>query len=357
MLGLLAAACVLVTLPGTAWASPPAQPALKTWGADGAVKSEVIIGNVLYFGGSFSSVISPDGTQTMQRRHLAAVDLTTGDLLPWSPGTNGSVETMATDGTQIFVGGSFTTLGGVSRNRLGAVDLAGTALPWTTGANDTVLALAVSGTQIFVGGRFTTLGGQSRSRLGAVTTAGALLPWSPSADDRVKALTLLSSGDVVAGGYFLNVNGASHARIVRLDATTGNTLPWSSSATTQVVSLVTGPDDSVYGGIGGPGGGKVRGWTDTGGAKWTVQMDGDANAVTYYGGQVIAGGHWIELNGGTTLSRLAAFDPDTGALDTSWAPTPNKQVWSLATDGTNLVVGGVFTRISKGSYRRVAVFR
>jgi len=267
------------------------------------------------------------------------------------------VETMATDGTQIFVGGSFTSVAGVARNRLGAVDLTGNALPWITGANDTVLALAVNGTDLFVGGRFTTLGGQSRSRLGEVTTAGALLPWSPSADDRVKALTLLSSGDVVAGGYFTTVNGENHQRVVRLDATTGDTLSWSSGSTTQVVDLVTGPDDSVYGAVAGPGGGKVRAWTDTGASSWIVQMDGDVNAVAYYGGQVIAGGHWVNLNGGTTLSRLAAFDPDTGALDTSWAPTPNKQVWALTTDGTNLAVGGIFTRISKGTYRRVAVYR
>jgi hypothetical protein len=142
-----------------------------------------------------------------------------------------------------------------------------------------------------------------------------------------------------------------------LDPTTGNTLPWSTGSTTQVVDLVTGPDDTVYGAVAGPGGGHVRAWTATGGSRWIVQMDGDANAVTYYGGEVIAGGHWIQLNGGTTLSRLAAFDPGTGALDTSWAPNPNKQVWSLGTDGTNLVVGGIFTHISNGSYRRVAVFR
>jgi hypothetical protein len=62
--------------------------------------------------------------------------------------------------------------------------------------------------------------------------------------------------------------------------------------------------------------------------------------------------------GGTVhLPRLAAFNPANGTPDTSWAPTPNRQVWAFATDGTTLAVGGVFTNISKGTYRRVALFR
>jgi hypothetical protein len=83
------------------------------------------------------------------------------------------------------------------------------------------------------------------------------------------------------------------------------------------------------------------------------------NAVTYYQGQVIAGGHWIYMTDGTIfLPRMAAFDPATGTPDTSWKPKPNKQVWSLATDGgSTLAVGGVFTRVSGGAYRRVAVYK
>ena len=102
-----------------AFATPPQAPALKTWGATGAVKAELIMGNTLYLGGSFTSMISPDGSTTTSRKHLAAIDLTTGALLPWAPSTNGSVEALATDGTNVVLGGSFTTINGVSRSRLG----------------------------------------------------------------------------------------------------------------------------------------------------------------------------------------------------------------------------------------------
>jgi len=57
-----------------AQATPPAKPTLKTWGASSAVKSQVIVGTTLYFGGDFTSVTSSDGTTSVARRHLAAID-------------------------------------------------------------------------------------------------------------------------------------------------------------------------------------------------------------------------------------------------------------------------------------------
>jgi hypothetical protein len=83
------------------------------------------------------------------------------------------------------------------------------------------------------------------------------------------------------------------------------------------------------------------------------------NAVAHYGGQVIAGGHWIYLDSGATfLSRFAAFDPATGAADTAWRPKLNKRVWAFATDGAStLTLGGVFTPAGGSAYRRVAAYR
>jgi len=353
----LSVAVSAVALPVASHATPPAKPALKTWGATGAVRSQLIIGGTLYIGGAFTSMVSPDGLTTVTRRHLAAIDLATGDLLPWAPSANGSVESMVTDGVSLFLGGSFTTVNGVARSRLAAVDTAGTLVSWAGGANGTVLALHLRGTTVYVGGAFTTLEGQPRDRLGAVTTAGELLAWTAPANDRVKAITTTAIGDVVIGGYFNQVNGATADHIERLDAATGATLSWSYPSSAEVVGLVTGPDDNIYAAIAGSGG-KVRSWTNDGHLRWTVYTDGDVNAIAYSGGQVIAGGHWIYMNDGATyLPRLAAFDPATGTVDLTWMPKPNRQVWSFATDGTNLTVGGVFTTISRASCRRVAVYR
>jgi hypothetical protein len=348
----------VVGLAPPAGATPPAAPALDTWGATGAVRAEVIIGTTLYIGGSFTSVVSPDGATTIARSHLAAIDLTTGDLLPWSPSTNGSVLAMVTDGTTLYIGGSFTTVNSTAQARLAALDAAGALVPWATGASATVDALHLRGTTLYVGGAFTTLGGEPRGYLGATTTTGDLLPWDPQANARVKAITSVASGEIVVGGLFTSVGGQSIDHIDGLDPTTGASLSWSYPSSQEVVELITGPDDNVYGAIAGAGG-KVRSWTNDGHLRWTVYTDGDVNAVTYYGGQVIAGGHWVYMTDGTVkVPRLTAFDPATGAPDTAWKPKPNKQVWSLATDGgSTLAVGGVFTTVSRQAHRRVAVFK
>jgi len=354
----LVASFGLVALAQPAFATPAQAPYVKGWGANNTPKAQVIVGNTLYLGGSFKSMISADGSTIVPRLHLAAIDLTTGDLLPWNPGANGTVEAMVFDGTNLIIGGSFTRIGNQTRNRLGAVSLSGSIPSWATGADNSVLALALRGNTVYVGGQFLTLGGQPRTRLGAVSTSGALQDWSASADDRVRAITL-TADDVVVGGTFLTLNGTDNPHIGRLDSATGATLSWNYNSSAELTGLVTGPDNNVYASIGG-GGGRARSWSSTGTLRWTTWTDGDVNAITFFGGQVIIGGHWIYMDPGTpnpiNLPRLAALNPDTGRPDMSWSPKPNKQVWALGADGTTLVVGGVFTSVSKSTYRRLALY-
>jgi len=348
-----------LVLPSAAQATPPGKPTLSTWGASSAVRAQVIVGTTLYIGGDFTSVISPDGTTSAPRGHLAAIDLTTGDLLPWSPSANGEVAAMATDGVNIYVGGAFTKVNGTSRVHLAAVDQTGGLLSFKAATNGKVEALHLLGTTLYVGGAFTAVRGTTRDYLAAVSTTGTLLDWDPEANASVRAITSVASGDIVVGGFFTAVGGQSIDHIDALDPITGQSKSWSYPSSAEVVGLVTGPDDDVYGAVAGSGG-KVRSWTNEGDLRWTVYTDGDVNAIAYYGGQVIAGGHWIYMNSGATyLPRLAAFDPATGTVDMTWQPKPNKQIWSLATDeaGTTLGVGGVFTTISKTTERRLAVFQ
>ncbi len=356
---LVASLIVSLGVPSSAQATPPAKPTLKTWGASSAVKAQVIIGTTLYFGGDFTSVISPDGATTVTRRHLAAVDLTTGNLLPWNPATKGGVTAMVTDGTTIYIGGAFTKVNDTSRSHLAALDLTGALRSFKAATNGKVEALHLVGSTLYVGGDFTAMRGTTRFYLGALTTSGTLLPWDPSANDRVRAITSVSTGEIVVGGFFDEVGGQAIDHIDGLDPITGASESWSYPSSGEVMALVTGPDDNVYGAIGGSGG-KVRSWTNDGHLRWTVYTDGDVNAVAYAGGQVVAGGHFIYINSGATyLPRLAAFDPATGSADLTWQPKPNKQIWSFATDAADktLAIGGVFTSMSKTPAKRLAVFQ
>jgi hypothetical protein len=89
--------------------------------------------NEVYVGGSFSTV---NGVTT----HVALLSTTTGAIVSgWkAPATNGIVQTLALAGGRLFVGGLFTTAGGISHGGL-------IALNPTTGALTTYVSLAFTG--------------------------------------------------------------------------------------------------------------------------------------------------------------------------------------------------------------------
>jgi PKD repeat protein len=125
---------------------------------DGQVRGFALIDNTVYAGGNFRS------SNGQPRKLLAAYASQTGDLLAWAPdgGSSGYVWTMvaAPDKSRVIVGGSLTTLNGVSAYGMGALDAqTGETLPWaanqrlrTAGANGAIDSLSTDGTSIFGAG-------------------------------------------------------------------------------------------------------------------------------------------------------------------------------------------------------------
>jgi trimeric autotransporter adhesin len=117
--------------------------------ANGRVWDILRVGDRIYLAGSFTQVTNTDG-QTFVRNNLAAIDANTGKVVPdWDPNatrpaspSTSSVRAMAlsSDGSRLFVGGTFANVGGLNRNRLAAVDVATGAVnkQWTSGVNNTV---------------------------------------------------------------------------------------------------------------------------------------------------------------------------------------------------------------------------
>jgi hypothetical protein len=71
-----------------------------------------------------------------------------------------SVNTIAVSGSDIYVGGGFTTVDTVVANNIAKWDgTSWSALGNGNGLNSSILAIAVSGNDVYVGGSFTTAGG------------------------------------------------------------------------------------------------------------------------------------------------------------------------------------------------------
>ncbi len=144
-------------------------------------------------------------------------------------GTSGALA-LAHVGSSLFVGGDFSDYGLVTRNHLLAYDLATGALDlaWNPAPDgDTIYAVrgSVDGTSVYVGGAYTTIGAVSRRNLAKLSIAdGTVDPtFDPSPDSYVKDLEVTSSAVYVTGN-FDNINGAPMKKLAAVDPSTGATM-------------------------------------------------------------------------------------------------------------------------------------
>src|SRR4051812_18971216 len=168
------------TRPTTASATTPvtvSADALPTVQIDGVAWAQAVVGNTVYVGGAFSSARpagAAAGTNETPRSNLLAYDIRTGALLTgFAHAVNGQIlaVTASPDGSRVYVAGDFTEIDGQVRKRVAAFDTATGALvaDWAPNVQSQVRALAVTKDTVYLGGSITAVGGVSRSRLAAVS--------------------------------------------------------------------------------------------------------------------------------------------------------------------------------------------
>jgi hypothetical protein len=181
---------------------------LLTWNpsAQNAVEALDINGDNIYVGGDFTSIGG------LVRPYLAAVN-TAGSVLAWNPNANNVVESLLYSGVNagIYIGGFFTTINGNTRNRLAFVDpvtinSTSGVYGWDPNANGAVNSIKRFGSNIYIGGQFTSVNGNARNYLAAVSITGNVLAWNPSADNWIETL-YVDSSNIYAGGSFTYING------------------------------------------------------------------------------------------------------------------------------------------------------
>jgi hypothetical protein len=200
------------------------------------VKVFVVAGSLVYMGGSFETV------RGVPRGGLAAVNATTGTLSSWDPQVNGSVYTLAyVPGTPfgnaiLAIGGQFTFAGGQPRNNFAIVDpttgLAGATNPSPNGSVQSMVLIPTplgGFNQIYLGGTFTTIGGQARSGIAEVIAFGNIASWAPNANAAVYSMAVVGN-TVYAGGNFTSIGGQPRNHIAAIDAGTGAAATWDPSA-------------------------------------------------------------------------------------------------------------------------------
>jgi uncharacterized delta-60 repeat protein len=239
-------------------------------------------------------------------------------------GFNGQVFSVAIQSDQkILVAGNFTKYNGITYGRIVRLMADGTidgSFNTATGANGIIDVIIVQPDgKIILGGRFDTFNGMGYSRLIRLNADGSIdtsFSIGIGFDKNVYALDLQSDGKIIVGGSFLNYNGASKKRILRLNSDGTLDVTFNSGtgfSNGDVRSILVQPDDRIL--IGG----------------------------TFSG----------NYNGNASL-RLLRLSSD-GVFDSSFSASLNSTLFTMGFTADNkLLIGGNFNSVSGAAKHRIA---
>ncbi|MBM4112495.1 MAG: hypothetical protein FJ253_03840, partial [Phycisphaerae bacterium] len=386
---------VAIIVGATAFASAPARAlggdeCAPAWtaefgsqpGVDNAVSSLAVFddggggGPALHLAGSFLSA----GGVAVNR--IARWNGTAWTAL--GAGTNGPVECMLVfddgsgEGPALFVGGSFTSAGGVPTANIARWN--GTS--WSAlgaGVNGIVHALAIfddglgGGPALVVGGAFTSAGGGAASRV-AKWDGTSWTALGAGCDGTVRALAVLDDGAGAAlfvGGAFANAGGAPASRIATWDGASWSSLGDGVNGLVRALAVFDdgeGDGPSLFVGgeftsAGALAASRIARWND---GAWSELGSGMNSAVyslavvddgTGGGPALHAGGLFVIANG-VVVSRIAKW---TGATWSDLAAGTDNAVLAMIGfddgrgDGAALFAAGWFT--NAGGVRALRVSR
>jgi Listeria-Bacteroides repeat domain (List_Bact_rpt) len=260
------------------------------------------------------------------------------DVVSAGNGNEQLVFALAVSGADVYVGGEFTTAGGVSANYIAKWN--GTT--WSalgSGMNGIVEAIAITGTDVYVGGRFTTSGGVTTNRIAKWDG----MAWSVlgSGMDSFVFDLAISGPDVYVGGWFTTAGGIAASRMAKWNGTTWSAMGTGMNSPVEAV-IVSGTD--VYAGghftiAGGVPASHIAKWNGTAWSALNTGLNGNVQSLAVSGSDIYASGSFSNADGisannmamwnGTTWSALGS-----GVNDTALA---------LAVSGNDIYVGGEFT--------------
>jgi len=328
----------------------------------------------VYVGGQFGAI---GGSP---RRNLASLDLASGQPLPWDPSVGGEAEAvraLAVSGQTLYAGGGFSSVGGIARQSLAAIDTeTGAPTSWnprpeTAGFAGSVLTLGVSGTNVYVGGGFNSIGGSFRTNLAAVSSLnGFATSWNPNPDGLVDSLAI-SSNTLFVTGTFTGIGGVPRESLASIDLPSGMVTAWNPSPMPPLQSLgnfyvshsfpLLVKGDRLF--VGGSFT-NISGQTRSGAASFDLAtggvtpwnpyaIAGQVTSLAAQGNRAYIGGFFRSVNG-VPRRGLAALDETTGVA-TSWQPSvigtvadtfgAFGTVRAMAVNGQTLYLGGNFTQV------------
>ena len=281
-------------------------------------------------------------------------------------GANGTVEAVAlqADG-KVLIGGYFTRVDNVVRGRIARLNGDGsldTSFSPSSGSDNAVYAIAVqSDGCAIIGGEFTLVNGVGRNRIARLNGNGSLdAAFDPGAgaNRMVRTLAVQPDGRVLVGGWFNTMNGMMRVRIARLNpnGSVDTSFDPGSGATIGVEAVAVQADGKVIIGgyftkVDGVLRNRIARLHTDGSVDVGFKIGVGANAVVHAvavqpDGKIIIVGDFTKVND-LERNRVARLNAD-GSLDTSFDPGSgaSAQVHAVALqpDG-RILIAGLFTSV------------
>ena len=180
------------------------------------VRTLQVSGDDVYAGGDFTSI----GGKS--RNKIAKISGTTGDAdVQFDANVSGgsnvgpNIFDIVLARSTLFVGGDFSNIGGAARNNVATLnpktgaEVTGFNPNVTGGQRPQVFQIAVTDNDVYIGGSFTQVGGNAQGQIARLTKTGALTSFDPKVRDQPGAVLALaaSNSTLYAGGLFFEMGG------------------------------------------------------------------------------------------------------------------------------------------------------
>lgn len=303
----------------------------------------------LIVGGAFTQFRASNTPGLVSRQRIAFVDVDANSLTATSFTIPSEVTALAASGGDIYVGGSFTTVNGLSRLRSALVTEAGSVASWRPFLNDTVFSIVVDAVnnQVYLGGGF------AARALAVNATSGANVSWpiaigpnnaTSGAASAVRAIAL-SGSSVLVGGSFRSIGGVTRFGAAALSIATGEPTSWAPFASAQSVTALDVIDGDVV--VATPAAvQRVDG--NTASLEWSQPVTGGPVRAFAHDsvGRLYVGGAFTTL-AAASRSGIGALDSSTGSL-LGWTAdvSTGGVVRGIAVFRGEVYVGGDFNSLS-----------
>jgi len=329
----------------------------------GTVRALAVMGDKLYAGGAF------DTAGTTRINYIAMWDgddwSALGEGINWVSYFSRGVSALAVIKDELYVGGEFSTAGGLEVNNIAKWD----GVNWSAlgaGMNFFVEELTVIGSDLYACGRFTSAGGLEVNRiakwdgehwsaLGSGIEGGAY--------PHVSALAAIDN-DLYAGGMFTSAGGTPVKSFAKWDGENWSALEALGLGMDYFVRILAVSGNDLYAGgefrsAGGTGANRIAKWD---GASWSALGSGidggfepGVHSIAVMGDKLFAAGNFSGA-GGTHANNIAQWDGQSWSAVGEGIDEANyiTVVYTLAVTGDKLFAGGNFLSSGEKEVNRIA---